>query len=145
MTAPEKMDAPAISVIVPVYNMAPYLDECIASVLAQSLKDFELILINDGSTDDSETICEKATQRDDRVRLISYPACQGVSHARNKGIEAATGTYLCFLDADDMMHPQLLQFMYKQANASQADMVIADSVSPRRKQSSYGMIFANGL
>ena len=97
-----------ISVIVPVYNGARYIRDCVGSVLEQTYTDFELLVVDDGSTDDSRRICEKLGEEDDRIRVVSGPH-KGVSAARNRGIEEAEGKYLFFLDSDDMIHPRLLE------------------------------------
>lgn len=105
-------DDKKISVIVPVYNMEQYVCDCVKSVLRQTLVDFELILVDDGSQDRSRDICERLCARDKRIRLICR-AHGGVSAARNAGIEAAKGKYVFFLDSDDMIHPQLLETLYR--------------------------------
>lgn len=97
-----------ISIIVPVYNSAPFLRECVASVLKQTYKNFELLLITDGSTDGSEELCRRFARRDSRIRFFSQTH-KGVSAARNVGLEQAAGEYLFFLDSDDSIHPQLLE------------------------------------
>lgn len=91
------------SVIVPVYNVEPYLPKCIESVLEQSYSALELILIDDGSTDQSGLICDAFAQKDGRVRVIHQDNA-GLSMARNKGMDCATGDYLIFLDSDDYWH-----------------------------------------
>ena len=101
-----------ISVIVPVYNSEEYISSCVESVLAQFYSAFELILIDDGSKDHSLEICEALCRKDARIRLVKQDH-RGVSAARNRGIEAAKGKYLFFLDSDDMIHPQLLEALYK--------------------------------
>ena len=101
-----------ISVIIPVYNTKQYICGCVKSVLKQTYKDFELILVDDGSWDGSENICERLCTADKRIRLI-HQKHSGVSAARNTGIKAAKGKYLFFLDSDDMIHPQLLKALYK--------------------------------
>lgn len=93
-------EQPQISIIVPVYNSEKYLEECIESVLNQSYKNIELILINDGSTDDSYNICKKYLKYDSRVKVIDKEN-QGVSIARNEGIRISTGKYIIFMDSDD--------------------------------------------
>ena len=98
-----------ISIIVPVYNAEKYLEDCIRSVLKQTYTHFELILVEDGSTDNSREICRRASMDDIRILLIKQERNQGVSRARNAGIEAAKGKYLFFLDSDDTIHPQLLE------------------------------------
>ena len=89
-----------ISVIVPVYNTAKYLDKCIQSILSQTYTDFELLLIDDGSTDSSGVICDRYADQDSRVRVF-HKDNGGVSSARNMGLDNAKGEYLIFLDADD--------------------------------------------
>lgn len=88
------------SIIVPVYNVETYLEECIDSVLEQSYQDFELILVDDGSTDSSPTICDRYERQDTRIKVI-HKANGGLSSARNAGIEKATGDIICFVDSDD--------------------------------------------
>lgn len=91
-----------VSIIIPVYNKAPYLDSCISSVINQTYKNLEIIIIDDGSTDNSLEICEKYRKKDERIQLISQEN-QGVSVARNKGIQKASGEWIYFLDADDYL------------------------------------------
>ncbi len=98
---------PLISVIVPVYNTEDFLDECIGSILAQEFSDFELLLIDDGSTDRSLSICLRYEKIDTRVRVLQQPN-QGVSVARNRGIDTARGEWLCFVDSDDKVMPDYL-------------------------------------
>lgn len=91
---------PQISIIVPVYNGEKYLERCINSILEQSISDFELILVDDGSDDNSGVICNKAAAKDKRVKVFHIPN-GGVSCARNLGIENASGKYITFVDSDD--------------------------------------------
>ena len=91
---------PRFSIIVPVYNVLPYLSECINSVLQQSYHDFELILVNDGSTDSSGAVCDAFALQDERIKVI-HKANGGLSDARNAGIARASGEYVLFLDSDD--------------------------------------------
>ncbi len=95
-------DQHLVSVIVTVYNLELYLDECINSIINQSYKQLEIILINDGSTDNSLLIINKYKELDERVIVVDQPN-QGVSAARNKGIELATGTFITFVDGDDVI------------------------------------------
>lgn len=99
---------PKISVIVPVYNVKQYLPRCIDSILTQTFTDFELLLIDDGSKDDSGKICDKYAQKDKRIRVF-HKENGGVSSARNKGIEYALGKYISFIDSDDKINPTYLQ------------------------------------
>lgn len=101
---------PQISIIVPVYNAEKYLGRCIDSILAQSFKDFELILINDGSTDSSQEICDKYSLFDNRVKVISQEN-SGASSARNTGLSKAIGEFICFVDADDFVGKEYLSCM----------------------------------
>lgn len=96
-----------ITVIIPVFNVAQYLRRCVDSVLIQSYKDFELILVDDGSTDGSGDMCDEFAKSDSRVHVIHQPNA-GVSAARNRGIEAACAEYLSFVDADDWVEPTFL-------------------------------------
>lgn len=91
-----------ISVIIPVYNMGTYLGECLDSVISQSYKDFEVLLVDDGSIDNSLAICQKWAERDGRFRVFSQGNA-GVSVARNRALQEAKGEYVCFVDADDVI------------------------------------------
>lgn len=100
--------SPAISVIVPVYNTEPYLARCVDSILDQSFSDFELLLVDDGSTDGSNAICDACAQKDKRVRVF-HKENDGVSAARNLGIDNAQGEWLYFVDSDDELLPNGLR------------------------------------
>ena len=100
ITMNPKSSTPYISVIVPIYNAEKYLDRCFSTILSQTFTDFELILVDDGSTDGSGEICDRLAQSDARVRVIHKPN-GGVSSARNVGIDMAKGEYITFCDADD--------------------------------------------
>lgn len=97
-----------VSVIVPVYNVQPFLDKCIRSILAQTYEDFELILVDDGSTDDCPRICDEYAQADERITVI-HKRNGGLSSARNAGLDSAVGKYIYFVDSDDYIEPQLLE------------------------------------
>lgn len=105
------MKQPKVSVIMPVYNTASYLDAAIQSVIDQDLEDFELIMINDGSTDGSLDILENWKARDGRLTIISQHN-KGLSKARNTGLSLAKGTYVYFMDSDDLIHPDTLSTCY---------------------------------
>ena len=98
-----------VSVIVPVYNAKDYIIRCIDSILEQTFKDIELILIDDGSTDGSELICDRY-KSNNTVKVI-HQENRGVSSARNRGLEVATGTYVAFVDSDDYLEKNMLQQM----------------------------------
>lgn len=111
-----------ISVIVPVYNVKEYIKECINSIQSQTFDNLEIILVNDGSTDGSDLICELFAESDDRIRVI-HQKNQGVSEARNNGLIASTGEYITFVDADDWIkecHIELLYNLICEKNASYA-------------------------
>ncbi|RRT93464.1 glycosyltransferase family 2 protein [Empedobacter falsenii] len=105
---------PTISVIVPVYNAEEYLDKCINSILNQTYKDFELILVNDGSTDNSLKICNNYKIKDNRIKVI-YKVNGGVSSARNIGIDKSTGEYILFIDADDFINTEFINNFVKES------------------------------
>lgn len=114
---------PAVSIIVPVYNCAAYLEECLASLLGQSYADIEILCINDGSTDNSLERLEAIARQDARVKIFSQEN-QGAAIARNNGINYATGDYLLFIDGDDFVSPNLVHSAYSTAVSHQADVVI---------------------
>ena len=95
-------DDPEISIIVPIYQSESYLEECLDSILSQSFTDFELVLIDDGSRDQSGAICDKYAAIDKRIRVL-HEAHGGVSVARNHGLECCRGRYLTFVDSDDVL------------------------------------------
>lgn len=112
-----------ISVIVPVYNVEKYLDECIKSVLAQSFSDFELILVDDGSTDGSGRICSRYAELDSRVRVF-HKVNKGLSSARNYGLERAGGEWVIFLDSDDLWNSKdCLKVLYGYATVNSLDIL----------------------
>lgn len=97
----EKYKAPTLSIIVPIYNVANFLPECLDSILSQNFRDWEAILINDGSTDESGVICEKYASKDARFKVI-HKKNGGLSSARNAGLNNARGKYIMFIDSDDL-------------------------------------------
>ena len=113
------------SVIIPVYNASSYLEYCVSSVLNQTFRDFEVILINDGSTDTSGPLCDSYAARDARVRVM-HQANKGVSVSRNAGIESATGRYIIFVDADDAIGVNRLEMLFGAADKTGTDVIISD-------------------
>lgn len=103
---------PTISIIVPVYNVEEYLPYCIRGIQNQTFTDFECILIDDGSTDNSEKICDNICKEDHRFMVI-HQENQGYQTARNTGLHKATGSYISFVDADDFIHPQMIEILYQ--------------------------------
>ena len=118
------MIEPLISVIVPIYNAQQYLPACIDSVLNQSYSNIELILVDDGSKDGSFEICRSYCEKDKRVTAVTGEN-KGVSGARNKGIELAKGEYLCFVDSDDELTLDAVEFLLNDALSYKADIVSA--------------------
>ena len=110
-----------ISVIIPVYNVEAYLERCLNTVCGQSYKNLEIILVDDGSTDNCLQICEEFAERDDRIKVI-HQSNQGVSAARNTGLDAATGDYIAFVDSDDYIHPEMYERLYSLLKKHDADM-----------------------
>ena len=111
------MMPPFFSIIIPVYNVVPYLRECLDSVLAQTFTNWEAICVDDGSTDGSGIILDEYAARDSRFRVIHQPNA-GVSAARNTGIDIAVGTWVVFLDSDDLLERDILRIMTCQAEAN---------------------------
>lgn len=124
---------PKLSVIVPVYNTEKYLRDCIDSILAQSFTDFELILVDDGSTDKSGDICDAYGRLDHRVRVIRQNN-SGVTAARKRGAETAVGEYISFVDSDDWIEPNMYQEMLIKADIYDADMVLCDMLVERQAE-----------
>lgn len=114
-----------ISIIIPVYNVREWIDVCMQSVVNQTFSDFEVILVNDGSTDGSDLKCLEWTQKDARITMISKEN-EGPSKARNMGMQKARGNYFVFLDADDWLADSYLEKMYKRMTETGADMVECD-------------------
>lgn len=116
-----KMEGKLISVIVPVYNSEMYLAACLDSILDQSYKNLEIIVINDGSTDFSLKIAETYSQKDNRLTVYSYEN-SGLSEARNRGLEVTTGDYVTFVDADDILLPNALELLHSELKEFSADI-----------------------
>ena len=113
---------PLISIIVPVYNSAKYLPKCLDSIISQTYQNLEIILVNDGSTDNSERIINTYAKKDSRIKTITQKN-QGLSGARNTGIKKATGKYLTFIDSDDYIKPKMLEHFVSAINKTSADIV----------------------
>ena len=99
---------PLLSIIVPVYNGEQYIRQCVDSILSQTFRDYELIIVDDGSTDDSGIICDEYAEKDSRV-VVLHTSNQGQAAARNKALDIERGDYIAFIDADDYVHPALLE------------------------------------
>lgn len=112
---------PLISIIVPVYKAEKYLPDCLDSILAQTFRDFELILVNDGSPDNSGRICDEYASKDNRINVI-HKINGGASTARNTGVEAAHGKYIGWVDADDRIAPDMYATLFRLAESYKADI-----------------------
>lgn len=121
------MECPLVSVIVPAYNAEKYLPAAIESVLRQTYSGWELILVDDGSTDSTPAICDKAVADDPRVRVVHKPN-GGFSSARNAGVSVSTGKYLAFLDSDDMLAPTFMEIMVNVAVQEKVEIVASDHI-----------------
>lgn len=116
------MENPKISVIVPVYDAEKYLHRCVDSILAQTFKDFELLLIDDGSKDRSGEICDEYARKDERVR-VWHKENGGISATREFGLQQAKGIYIQFVDSDDWIAENMLQIMFEEAERKKYDIV----------------------
>lgn len=115
-----------VSVILPVYNVASYLEETFESLIKQSLKEIEIIVVNDGSTDNSEEIIKKYAQNDPRIKSL-HQENQGQSIARNHGLQYATGEYIYMMDSDDILYnPNALEICYNYSKRTEADFIFFD-------------------
>lgn len=128
------MRSPEISVIVPVYNAGKYLHRCIDSILAQTFTDFELLLVDDGSKDDSGASCDEYAARDGRIKVF-HKENGGVSSARQLGINEANGIFSIHADSDDWVENDMLERLHDVALRTEADIVIADYYEDNRNRS----------
>lgn len=115
---------PKVSIVIPVYNVEQYLDRCVQSVLSQTLQDFEIILVDDGSPDNCPAMCDAYAKSDNRITVV-HKANAGLGMACNSGIEVAQGKYIAFLDSDDWVDTEMYQTMYDAAEKYSADMVFS--------------------
>ena len=119
-----KNDNPAVSVIIPVFNVEDYLDRCLESVANQSFSDMEIILVDDKSTDSSGLICDKWAAKDSRMRVIRNECNSGAAQCRNTGLDAASGEYVVFVDSDDYITPNMVEKCYNRMEEESADLCI---------------------
>lgn len=112
-----------VSIIIPIFNVAAYLPKCLDTVIGQTYKDIEIILVDDGSTDESGHIADTYAQQDSRIRVI-HQANQGLSAARNVGLQAATGDYVWFIDSDDYVSTEACERLIEEQSKANADIVI---------------------
>ena len=121
-----------ISIIVPVYNVRPYLEQCVRSIIAQTYHDWECILVDDGSTDGSGELCDELAVGDERLKVI-HQKNQGVSAARNCGIDDSKGEYICFIDSDDWVGVDYLTHLLAGMNEKGTDMVVTGAIHESSK------------
>ena len=114
-----------ISIIIPVYNVKEYVSEAIESVINQTYKNLEIIIIDDGSNDGSENICDEYKKKDKRIKLV-HQKNKGLSAARNKGLDIMKGKYVAFLDSDDAYHPEMIEKLYNTIIKNQADCALCN-------------------
>ncbi len=124
------MNKPKVSVVLPIYNVAPYLEKCLNSIINQTFIDIEIICVNDGSTDNSLAILESYAKKDKRIKIISITN-SGVSIARNTGLDAANGKYLYMVDPDDWIEPNTIEILYKKIKKNNAEIVECDFIEHR--------------
>ena len=118
------MESPAVSIIIPVYNVKPYLEKCLSSIRFQTYRNFEVLLVDDGSTDGSADICRSYVALDSRFHLLKQ-ANAGASAARNLGITQAAGRYLQFVDGDDWLPTDAVEILFHTAESTGADLTVA--------------------
>jgi glycosyltransferase involved in cell wall biosynthesis len=117
-----------VSIIIPVYNVAPYVRECLDSVINQTFTDWEGILVDDGSTDGSGAICDEYASSDKRFRVI-HQANKGITEVRNMGLKEAKGEYIAWVDSDDAVHPKWLETLYNIITSNPCDIAVVESVN----------------
>ena len=118
------MNQPLVSIIVPVYNVAPYLEQCVESIRSQSYSNFQCFLVDDGSTDGSAALCDRAAAADSRF-IALHKSNSGVSDARNQAMDLAEGKYLQFADGDDWLAPDATETFVRAAEITGCDLVVA--------------------
>ena len=141
-----------LSIVVPVYNVEQYLSRCIDSILNQTFTEFELILVNDGSTDNCPIICDEYAKRDSRIKVI-HKQNGGLSDARNAGIDLARGKYISFIDSDDFIINTSYEKLLYQAEKNELDIITGNAIeyytqdnqSPKGIKSSFANEVMNGI
>lgn len=119
----EKVNSVKVSIIVPVYNTQKYLERCITSLIRQTLREIEIILVDDGSVEECAKLCDAWKAKDRRIRVI-HKQNEGLGYARNTGIEAAQGEYLAFVDSDDYVDVSMYEKLYQKAKAEHTELVV---------------------
>ena len=120
-----------VSVIVPAYNVEGYINDCLESLVNQTLKEIEIIVVNDGSTDRTSEIISKFSAKDSRMKIINQEN-QGLSAARNNGMQQATGEYIGFVDSDDYIDLDFYEKLYEAAKTNDADISVASILKHKK-------------
>lgn len=118
------MDKTKVSILVPAYNVEDYIEECLQSLISQTLREIEVVVVDDGSTDQTAVIAERYAITDPRIRVVRLPEHQGVSYARNICLAQAQGEYLSFVDSDDTIAATAMEELYHRAKATDTDIVL---------------------
>ena len=118
---------PKVSVIIPIYNTGKYLPECVESVRNQTLRDLEIILVDDESPDNAPELCDEYARKDSRIKVV-HKKNGGLGYARNTGLDVATGEYVSFIDSDDFVLPEMMQTLYETAKEYDADDVRSGTI-----------------
>lgn len=129
-----------LSIIVPIYNVAPYLRKCVDSLLVQDITDYEIILVDDGSPDECPQICDEYAEKYDNIRVV-HQENAGLSAARNSGINVATGDYIMFVDSDDYLQPNVLGTLMEQVEREQLDVLRFDYQNVRQTEAGEYEVF----
>ena len=116
---------PKVSIIVPIYNVEKYLRQCLDTIIDQTLREIEIILVDDGSTDSSLTICKEYEQKDNRIKLI-HKENEGLGYTRNRGLQEATGEFVGFIDSDDWIELDMFEKLYQTAIENKADTCLGN-------------------
>ena len=130
------MNNPKISIIVPVYNVKNYLKRCVETLTQQTLKEIEIILVDDGSTDSSGKLCDTLAKKDSRIKVI-HQKNQGLSEARNNGMKIATGDYIGFVDSVDKVALDMFEKLYNRSVITKADVVFCDYANVKNNKVVY--------
>ncbi len=131
---------PLISIIVPVYNVAPYLDRCLSSLSAQTYRRLEIIAIDDASTDGGGECCDRWAEREPRLQVVHLPQNRGLSAARNEGVRRAAGAYLSFVDSDDWVEPSLIEGLYRCLRETGAEISICGTEGMKLREGDAGSL-----
>ena len=125
-----------VSIIIPVYNVQKYLRKCLDSIVNQTFKNIEIIIINDGSSDNSLNICKEYSKKDKRINIINKHN-EGVSKARNTGLLYATGEYISFIDSDDWVEQNMIEELYNSITSNKADLCICNFIKENKNKRDY--------